>query len=153
MRFHCHYFFMSAALLNPLQSRFFIPCPFLFYIYKFIYFNWRLITLQYCIGFAIHQHECVHPCPFLAALTKVTDHVYIVKSDIFQSVSCLTYRQQLILLISPSFKHLSTLSSRENIVSIRGQICKQQNPFWKFKQKRNILKDVRWLTIYVGGQL
>ena len=26
-------------------------------IYKFIYFNWRLITLQYCIGFAIHQHE------------------------------------------------------------------------------------------------
>ena len=24
---------------------------------KFIYFNWRLITLQYCIGFAIHQHE------------------------------------------------------------------------------------------------
>ena len=25
--------------------------------YKFIYFNWRLITLQYCIGFSIHQHE------------------------------------------------------------------------------------------------
>ena len=25
--------------------------------YKFIYFNWRLITLQYCTGFAIHQHE------------------------------------------------------------------------------------------------
>ena len=24
---------------------------------KFIYFNWKLITLQYCIGFAIHQHE------------------------------------------------------------------------------------------------
>ena len=22
-----------------------------FLIYKFIYFNWRLITLQYCIGF------------------------------------------------------------------------------------------------------
>ena len=31
---------------------------FLFFLkYKFIYFNWRLITLQYCIGFAIHQHE------------------------------------------------------------------------------------------------
>ena len=28
-----------------------------FYLFeKFIYFNWRLITLQYCIGFAIHQH-------------------------------------------------------------------------------------------------
>ena len=28
-----------------------------FFKYKFIYFNWRLITLKYCIGFAIHQHE------------------------------------------------------------------------------------------------
>ena len=25
--------------------------------FKFIYFNWRLITLQYCIGSATHQHE------------------------------------------------------------------------------------------------
>ena len=29
----------------------------LFLKYKFIYFNWRLISLQYCIGFAIHQYE------------------------------------------------------------------------------------------------
>ena len=28
----------------------------IFLKYTFIYFNWRLITLQYCIGFAIHQH-------------------------------------------------------------------------------------------------
>ena len=35
--------------------------------FKFIYFNWRLITLQYCIGFAIHQYESagVHVFPIL----------------------------------------------------------------------------------------
>ena len=49
----------SIEVLNDLfywLAKWTFNCIFSFFN-KFIYFNWRLITLQYCIGFAIHQHE------------------------------------------------------------------------------------------------
>ena len=44
-----------------------------FFKFKFIYFNWRPITLQYCIGFAIYQHESI--CnSFLPFTTPYSGH-------------------------------------------------------------------------------
>jgi len=49
-----------------------------FFIYKFIYFNWRLITLSYCIGFAIHQHE--------SATGAVKKLLSLIRSHLFISI-------------------------------------------------------------------
>ena len=53
-----HFVFLNANWKSNLFfSIYFYLFTFNFLKYKFIYFNWRLITLQYCISFAIHQRE------------------------------------------------------------------------------------------------
>ena len=48
--------------------------------YKFIYFNWRLITLQYCIGFAIHQLEPI----IQSEVSQKEKHQYSILTHIYR---------------------------------------------------------------------
>ena len=48
---------MSSLEKFLLRSSFHFFFLLYFFKYKCISFNWRLITLQYCVGFATHQHE------------------------------------------------------------------------------------------------
>ena len=88
-------------------TKYFSP-QFLFLKYKFIYFNWRLITLQYCIGFAIHQHESatgirVFPIPNPPLSTLPISSLWVVPVHQPQATSVMhqTYSfKQLVLLQS-----------------------------------------------------
>ena len=67
----CHALWMTIDLYYSLKLHKLIPLALFFILFKkFIYFNWRLITLQYCSGFCYtlsrmsHGFTCVpHPEP------------------------------------------------------------------------------------------
>ena len=111
---HFDYKIMVCLMIGMLNlccgTKYFSP-QFLFFKYKFIYFNWRLITLQYCIGFAIHQHESatgirVFPIPNpplstlpILSLWVIPVHQYPVIPSIQYQVSNLDWRLILYMLL------------------------------------------------------
>ena len=52
---------------------------FFFNFKKFIYFNWRLIILQYCDGFLPYidiNQPCVHKCPPITPVSYLIYHSF-----------------------------------------------------------------------------
>ena len=50
--------------------------------YKFIYFNWKLTILQYCIGFAIRGHESATGVIFVGWGCKLHDQLGELPTDL-----------------------------------------------------------------------
>ena len=66
-----YWIFINTLIVGVLKKKVkkSIVSEYFFLNYKFIYLNWSVITLQYCIGFAIHQHESamgIHMFPILS---------------------------------------------------------------------------------------
>ena len=58
----------SVLELKRAKGKHLAPPTFFFFISKLIYFNWRLITLQYCGGFCHTSTWISHGCPCVSPI-------------------------------------------------------------------------------------
>ena len=91
---------------------FFIAMLMSFLKYKFIYFNWKLITLQYCIGFAAHH--------FGFAFAPRTYAMWVLKWQTWWSVNsilCIPNTMELLKalfsFVAPFVDFKSSIQSKE----------------------------------------
>ena len=94
----CHALWITVALCYSLKLHKLIP-PAVFILFKkFIHFNCRLITLQYCSGFSIHLHESVkgvHGFPILNPPSHLPSHTIPLGHPSAQALSTLSHASNL----------------------------------------------------------
>ena len=108
----------ALKLFHLLVSRpeSFVDLTSFIYFLKLIYFNWRIITLEYCDGFSIHRHASVTAQVSLSPDHSVpTPSLWIVLSTVFLSTQL---RQQPLVGV-PSFLSLEVGQSEGRKTSCR----------------------------------
>ena len=105
----------------------------IFFKFFKMYFNWRLIALQYCIGFAIHQHESsmgvhvfsiLNPSPHLPLHTIPLGHPSAPTPSILYPASDLDWRfVSYIIHVSMPFSQIIPLSLSHRVQKTVLYIC------------------------------
>ena len=143
-----------------------------FYFFKFIYFNWRLTTLQYCSGFAIHWHESamgVHVFPILnspptslptpslrsSQCTSPECPVSCIKPGLIHYMICFTYDNiHVSVLFSQIIPPLPSLTeSKRLFYTFVSLLLSRIQGYHYYLSKFHIYALVYYIGIFLSGLL